>query len=384
MKNTLETSKLQVGYSKRIIVEDVNFSLKAGEILCLLGPNGCGKSTIIKSIIDQIKTLDGSIFILGEELEKLSDKKKAKNLSVVLTERPSPDLMTAYDLVATGRYPHTNYFGKLTKKDEKIIEESISMVHGENLANKEISQLSDGERQRIMIARAICQESEIMVLDEPTSYLDIRYKIELLDILRKLAVEKKKTIILSLHEIELVSKIADYVMLIDSGKVFGFGRPEDIINDENIRRVYNISCGSFNSLLGSMELPLGTENKGEVFVIGGNGKGVNVYRTLNKDGINFYSGILFENDLDYEVSKNLALETVWEKAFREISDTSVAIGKCLIDKVDTVIDCGAEYIGINEKNLELLNYAKENHKKILKLNKNGMENTILEIRKVES
>ena len=109
-----------------------------------------------------------------------------------------------------------------------------------------------------------------------------------------------------------------------------------------------------------------------------------MYRTLNKDGINFYSGILFENDLDYEVSKNLALETVWEKAFREISDTSVAIGKCLIEKVDTVIDCGAEYIGINEKNLELLNYAKENHKKILELNKNGMENTILEIRKIES
>ncbi len=167
--NTIKTDSLKVGYSKKIVVDNVSFTLNSGEILCVLGPNGCGKSTLIKSIIDQIKSLDGKISILGEDLHNLSPKEKAKKLSAVLTERPAPDLMTAYELVATGRYPHTNYLGKITKEDEKIIEESISLVNGEKLADKEITELSDGERQRIMIARAICQESDIIVLDDPTS-----------------------------------------------------------------------------------------------------------------------------------------------------------------------------------------------------------------------
>lgn len=377
--NTIKTDSLKVGYSKKIVVDNVSFTLNSGEILCVLGPNGCGKSTLIKSIIDQIKSLDGKISILGEDLHNLSPKEKAKKLSAVLTERPAPDLMTAYELVATGRYPHTNYLGNITKEDEKIIEESISLVNGEKLADKEITELSDGERQRIMIARAICQESDIMVLDEPTSYLDIRYKIELLDILKKLALEKNKTIILSLHEIELVSKIADHVMLIDEGYVFAFGSPATVINDANIQKVYNIEYGSYNSLLGSIELPKNSDVP-KVYVIGGNSTGVDIYRALNKDGINFYSGILFENDLDFEVSKNLALKTLWQKPFIEISDDLIKQGMELIDTVGVIVDCAPQYIGINKKNSELLNYAIKKEKLILSLENNSVDDIIQSIK----
>ncbi len=377
--NTIKTDSLKVGYSKKIVVDNVSFTLNSGEILCVLGPNGCGKSTLIKSILDQIKSLDGKISILGEDLHNLSPKEKAKKLSAVLTERPAPDLMTAYELVATGRYPHTNYLGKITKEDEKIIEESISLVNGEKLADKEITELSDGERQRIMIARAICQESDIMVLDEPTSYLDIRYKIELLDILKKLALEKNKTIILSLHEIELVSKIADHVMLIDEGHVFAFGSPATVINDANIQKVYNIEYGSYNSLLGSIELPKNSDVP-KVYVIGGNSTGVDIYRALNKDGINFYSGILFENDLDFEVSKNLALKTLWQKPFIEISDDLIKQGMELIDTVGIIVDCAPQYIGINKKNSELLNYAIKKEKLILSLENNSVDDIIQSIK----
>ncbi len=377
--NTIKTDSLKVGYSKKIVVDNVSFTLNSGEILCVLGPNGCGKSTLIKSIIDQIKSLDGKISILGEDLHNLSPKEKAKKLSAVLTERPAPDLMTAYELVATGRYPHTNYLGNITKEDEKIIEESISLVNGEKLADKEITELSDGERQRIMIARAICQESDIMVLDEPTSYLDIRYKIELLDILKKLALEKNKTIILSLHEIELVSKIADHVMLIDEGHVFAFGSPATVINDANIQKVYNIEYGSYNSLLGSIELPKNSDVP-KVYVIGGNSTGVDIYRALNKDGINFYSGILFENDLDFEVSKNLALKTLWQKPFIEISDDLIKQGMELIDTVGIIVDCAPQYIGINKKNSELLNYAIKKEKLILSLENNSVDDIIQSIK----
>ena len=125
----LKANNLKVGYSKRIVVDNVEFDLNKGEILCLLGPNGCGKSTILKSIIDHIKILDGSIDLLGEDLNELKALERAKEMSVVLTERVAPDMMLAEDIVATGRYPHTNHFGKLGKRDLKIIEESIEIVN---------------------------------------------------------------------------------------------------------------------------------------------------------------------------------------------------------------------------------------------------------------
>ena len=200
-----------------------------------------------------------------------------------------------------------------------------------------------------------------------------------MDILKKLALEKNKTIILSLHEIELVSKIADHVMLIDEGHVFAFGSPATVINDANIQKVYNIEYGSYNSLLGSIELPKNSDVP-KVYVIGGNSTGVDIYRALNKDGINFYSGILFENDLDFEVSKNLALKTLWQKPFIEISDDLIKQGMELIDTVGIIVDCAPQYIGINKKNSELLNYAIKKEKLILSLENNSVDDIIQSIK----
>lgn len=377
---TMEAMNLTVGYGSKKVVEDINFSLQEGEILAILGPNGSGKSTILKTLIDQIDSLSGEIEILGKSQEKLTSKELAKSMSVVLTERPKPELMTVYELISTGRYPHTNYFGKLTDEDMEKIDEAIALVNGEELKHKEITELSDGERQRVMIARAICQESEIMILDEPTSYLDIRYKIELLDILKRLALEKKKTIIMSLHEIELVSKIADTVMLVYNGEVFKYGRPEDVIDDENIEEAYSIVDGTFDSRTGSIELPKDENKKPTVFIVGGEGKATSLYRSFNKENINFYSGIIFENDLDYSVSIHLGIDTVTTKSFIDIDDKTINKAKSLIDEVDYLVDCCIDYEGINSRNKELIEYGKSKGKKVLSFKDNNIEEIIRKIK----
>ena len=366
-----KSNNLKVGYSKKIVVDNVKIDLKKGEILCILGPNGCGKSTILKSITNHIKILEGNISLLGKDLNNISAIERAREMSVVLTERVTPEMMTALDIVQTGRYPHTGRFGKCGEKDIRIIEESIDIVNGEDLKHKEFKSLSDGEKQRIMLARAICQEADIMVLDEPTSYLDIRYKIELLNILSKLSIEKEKTIIMSLHEIDLVPKIADKVILIKDGEIYDYGRPEEVITDESIKEVYNLNIGSFDTIAGNVELPK-TLNHPKVFVIGGEGKATKIYRALNKKNIGFYSGILFQNDIDCNVSKSLGEDTVIQDNFMEISLENIEKAKAYIKECDLIMDSGVSLKGINQGNLDLLKFAEEKGIEILSLRKENI------------
>ena len=194
----IETQDLSVGYHGKALLKDIALKVKKGEILVLIGPNGAGKSTILKNIIREMQPISGGIYIKGKNVKDFTSKQYAKTMSVVLTEKIKTEMMTCRDVVAMGRYPYTNYFGKLTKEDEQIVTESLEKVSAMDIAEKDFSQISDGQRQRIMLARAVCQKPEIIVLDEPTSFLDIRHKIELLDILLEMAVKDKVTVIVSL------------------------------------------------------------------------------------------------------------------------------------------------------------------------------------------
>lgn len=347
---------LKVGYKDTIVVNDIDIELKRGEILCVLGQNGCGKSTILKTIIRQINSLDGKISVLNKNLIKMNNKELAKSISVVLTDRISPELVTGEEIVATGRYPHTGKLGKLEKADYKKINEAIDLVNGEELRHKEFVCMSDGEKQRMMIARAICQEPDIIVLDEPTSFLDIKYKIELLHLLSNLALYQNKTIIMSLHEIDLVSKIADKVILIKDNNIYKEGLPEEVLTDENIHYAYDISQGNFNSKIGYIELPK-MDSEPNIFVVGGQGKGIPIYRILNRNGLSFYSGIIHKNDIDYEISKSISYKTIGERSFMPISEENIKLAKSYIDKSSIIIDVGSEFIGINESNKKLIDYA---------------------------
>lgn len=186
------TKGLTVGYHGVPLIKDIELSVKKGEILTLIGPNGAGKTTILKNIIRQLKPLGGVAVLDGSNMEELSGRELSKKLSVVLTERVRPEMMNCRDVVSTGRYPYTGKFGVLSEEDWKIVDESMRLVHIEELAERDFTKTSDGQKQRVMLARALCQQPDIIVLDEPTSFLDIRYKLEFLSYTKY--VPDKKTV----------------------------------------------------------------------------------------------------------------------------------------------------------------------------------------------
>lgn len=356
MDTYFNTQNLAVGYHGKALIHDINIAIEKGKILTLIGPNGAGKSTILKSIIKQIPFIGGSVFIDRQQISDWTAKDMAKKLSVVLTERIRPELMTCAEVVAMGRYPYTNMIGKLSAHDKALVQESLAKVHALDLANQDFLTLSDGQKQRIMLARAICQEPEVLILDEPTAYLDIRHKIELLDILREMAQEKQITIIMSLHEIDLATKISDYLMCVKGETIEAFGPPEEILKEDTIEKLYDLQKGSYNLMFGSVELTK-TAGLPKVFVIAGSGYGIPCYRALQKKTIPFATGILFQNDVDYQVAKDLSNHVVTAQAFEPITETQIDDAAKILCKCKTVIDAGTPIGTYNQGNQKLLQLA---------------------------
>ena len=179
MKNFyFSTKKLCVGYDNKPLIKDVEIALLKGEILSLIGPNGAGKSTVLKSIAGQLQLLGGVVYLGKHSISEMKANELAKKMSVVFTEKVKVELKTCRDIVATGRYPYTGRFGILSKEDERIVDEVIELTQITDICGKDFDKISDGQKQRVMLARAVCQEPEIVILDEPTSYLDIKYKLD--------------------------------------------------------------------------------------------------------------------------------------------------------------------------------------------------------------
>lgn len=351
-----QTSALTVGYDGKPLIRDITIGIAKGEIVTLIGPNGAGKSTILKSITRQLKAISGTVEIDGRSIGGLSYKDLATRMAVVLTQRMRPELMTCRDVVAAGRYPYTGRLGLLTKEDEEKVSAAMEIVHAQELSDRDFGAISDGQRQRILLARAICQEPEIIILDEPTSYLDIRHKLELLVILRSMAKEKGITVIMSLHEIDLAQKISDKIICVRGDTIGGFGTPEEVFEEQKIRELYDIAEGYYDPFFGSVELPR-PEGKPEVLVLSSCGHGIPVYRRLQKENIPFCAGILYTNDLDYRLARLLASEVITEKPFHEISDESFDRTMAKVRECQKVIDAGCEIGPCNRRMQEILEAA---------------------------
>ena len=358
MKPTLELDNLSVGYGKRVLLKDLCASILPGQILTLIGPNGAGKSTILKTISHHLACMGGVVRVGGEDIERMDGHKLAKRLSVVLTERVRPELMTCYDVAASGRYPYTGRFGMLTAQDRDVIAQSLALVHAETLADKPFARVSDGQRQRVMIARALCQQPRVLVLDEPTSFLDSRYKIELSAILLRLAREQGVTIVMSLHEIDLAARVSDLVMGIGAHGVEVFGAPEAVFTEANVTRLYGISSGAYDALSGSVELPR-AEGAPRAFVLGGIGRATAVYRRLTREGVPFATGILAENDMDVPAAHHLAARVLTTAPFAPPSEAVMTEAR------QTLLNCGALLIPIGFEtpawDNELICFAQEHH-----------------------
>ena len=354
----LSAEGLSVGYGGKVLIGGISLSLNAGEVVTLIGRNGAGKSTILKSLTRQLQALGGRVYVDGADTKSLSDRQFAEKVSVVLTERLKTERMTCEEVVEAGRYPYTDFFGKLTPKDRDVVRESLQMVGAEPLAERSVSAISDGQRQRVLLARAICQQPQIMVLDEPTSYLDIRYKIEILGILRRLAAERKMLIVLSLHELDLAAKVSDKIVCVEGDSVCMAGAPEEVLCEEKIRALYGLQNGSYNALFGSVELEK-PQGEARLFVLAGGGTGIPVFRALQRRGIPFSCGIFSENDVDFQVARVLAQKVFSVPAFSRVTEEAASRACEELSRAGKLYAACKTFGECNAECARLLSFAKE-------------------------
>ena len=352
------TENMTVGYGKTPLIRQIGIHVRAGEIVTLIGPNGAGKSTILRSVIRQLGLLEGTVYLDGMPMKGMGDREIAKRMSILMTERIHPELMTCEDVVGTGRYPYTGRMGLLTAEDRGKVREAMELVHAWDLASRDFSQISDGQKQRILLARAICQDPSVIVLDEPTSFLDIRHKLELLTILKDLVRRKKVAVLMSLHELDLAQKLSDYIVCVKGEYIERCGTPEEIFTSSYITGLYGITKGSYYAEFGCLEMEP-VKGKPQVFVIGGNGSGIPVYRRLQRMGIPFAAGILHENDVDYPIARALASQVISEAPFEPIREETYDRAAEVLASCGQVICCLKEFGTLNDMNRKLAELGRD-------------------------
>ncbi len=237
----LSVRNLSAGYGGRIVVKDVELSVSPGRILTLVGPNGAGKSTVLRTIAGLLPPMEGEIYLEGKPRTEMPENQSARLMAVLMTERVVPELMTCRDVVSAGRYPYTGRLGILSERDRAEADRAMELTGVAFLAEREFSRVSDGQRQLVMFARAICQRPRLLILDEPTSFLDIRYKLVLLSVLKDLVSRENLAVIMSLHELELARKVSDVIACIKDGAVDRMGPPDEVFSGGYIAQLYGVT-----------------------------------------------------------------------------------------------------------------------------------------------
>ncbi len=287
MKRIVRLDNLTIGYTQRrektIVARDMTVDLYTGELVCLLGPNGAGKSTLMRTISGSQKPLAGRVLLEGNSIHEMSARQLAKKLSLVLTDRVQAGMLTAYEVVSLGRYPHISWTGKLGDKDHEVIQWSIKMTGADELTGRVLAELSDGERQKIMVARALAQEPELMILDEVTAFLDLPRRVEIMQLLKKLAHETGKAILLSTHDMDLALRTADKLWLLPKGGDLKVGAPEDLVLNGAFERAFLSEGVNFNKTIGAFQMQRDAQNQG-VQLIGDGEMAIWTKRALERAG----------------------------------------------------------------------------------------------------
>jgi iron complex transport system ATP-binding protein len=283
----LQAEGLNIGYRPRhglprIVAADLELRLHAGEVVCLLGPNGVGKSTLLRTLVGMQPPLAGRVWLDGADLSTLTPRELARRLSVVLTERIEVGQLTAYALVALGRHPYTDWTGRLSPRDEEVVRWALEAVDAVSLAHRQVHELSDGERQRVMVARALAQEPLLMVLDEPTAFLDLLRRVEMMRLLRRLARETGRALLLSTHDLDLALRSADALWLLAPGGRLHSGAPEDLVLGGAFEATFASDGISFDRHQGSFQVHPPAE--GRVALVGDGLVGVWTARALERSG----------------------------------------------------------------------------------------------------
>ena len=240
--NSIKTEDLSISYGDLDIVKNLNLNIPKGKITTIIGSNGCGKSTILKTIARILKPKSGAILINGNDIQGLNSKTIAKEMAVLPQSPAAPNGLSVGELVAYGRFPHQSGFGKLMAKDKEKIDWALKIIGMQQYKDRPIETLSGGQRQRVWIAMALAQETEILLLDEPTTYLDLAHQLEILQLLDDLNKTQGQTIVMVIHDLNNAARFADYMVGIKDGNIVCKGTPREIMTKDNLRKIFNIDA----------------------------------------------------------------------------------------------------------------------------------------------
>ena len=259
LSHNLEAKQLTLGYDGAAIIRNLNLTIPAGKTTVLVGANGCGKSTLLRGLAKLLKPKSGQVYLDGKDISKLKAKSVAKKLGMLPQSPTAPEGLTVKDLVAMGRYPYQSWMQQWSTEDEEKVAEALSITTMTELADRALDSLSGGQRQRAWIAMVLAQDTDILLLDEPTTFLDLSNQVELLDLLDELQQMKGKTIVMILHDLNLSCRYADYLVAIQQGKVYATGTPEQVMTEETVRDVFDLQCRIVSDPLANtpMCIPIG-------------------------------------------------------------------------------------------------------------------------------
>lgn len=342
----LEVSKLDFNYDDREILKEISFQVEQGSFITIIGPNGSGKSTLLRNISAALIPQKGKVFLQNEDVLQIKPKDLAKKLAVVPQETAIQFPFSVSETVLMGRMPHQGRFQKDSGQDFAIAQRAMELTNTLHLQDRLITDLSGGERQRVIVAQALAQEPQVILLDEPTSHLDLHHQLELLELMKKLSKTNGLTVIAVLHDLNLAAQFSDYVLLLHHTKIFASGKPEEVLTAANIKQVYGIEAViSPNELTGCFNIiPLarvapdpGLPSNRRIHLICGGGTGSYVMDKLLQYGYQVSCGVLNIGDSDWKKAKRLNLEQVEEAPFTAIGPLTYARNKDLLARADIII-----------------------------------------------
>ncbi len=240
--NSIQTENLAISYEDKLVVESLDIQIPKGKITTIIGPNGCGKSTVLKALGRLLKPKGGIVYLNGDDIRRLTTKEVAQKMAILPQSPQAPAGLTVGELVAYGRFPHQRSLGRLSSEDKRIIQWALEVTKLTEHETTAVDKLSGGQRQRVWIAMALAQQTELILLDEPTTYLDLAYQLELLELLHHLNRQQGCTIAMVLHDLNLAARFADYMVAISDGEIICHGGPEKVMTTEVLRKTFNIEA----------------------------------------------------------------------------------------------------------------------------------------------
>jgi iron complex transport system ATP-binding protein len=371
----IQASNITFTYAKRPVVKGVSLDIEKGEFVSILGPNGSGKSTLLKTLSHVYVPDSGEILLDGKPIETYKRREIARRISMVPQDTAMDFEFTVEEVVLMGRHPFMGRFKKESAMDLDLAYEAMERTNTLEIKDRLITEISGGERQRVFIAKALAQNTSIMLLDEPTSHLDINHQIEVLELLKRLNSEKELAIVLVIHDINLAARYSDRILIMKDGEIIAQGRPEDAITPENIDKTYGMSVAveknryTDHISVTPLEIRrrLKAANVRKIHIIGGGGTGQELMNKLYQDGYSLSLGVINVGDSDWQHAKSLRISVVEEKPFSGISEkaSKKAMEKMLSSDVivisETPIGSG------NVANLKLARKALGEGVKVLKL-----------------